>query len=60
MIYAVYKIIEEDPNTGYLWGKWMDPVQLSYAVFNMAKEGFYDVKIVAYKTPSEVTPFITW
>ena len=60
MIYAVYKIIEDDPNTGYLWGKWMDPVQLSYAVFNMAKEGFYDIKVVTYKNPCEVTPFITW
>lgn len=60
MIYAVYKIIEEDPSTGYLWGKWMDPIEMSYAVFNMAKEGFYDIKVVAYKTPSEVTPFITW
>ena len=60
MIYAVYKIIEEDPNTGYLWGKWMDPVEMSYAVFNMAKEGFYDIKIVVYKNPSEVVPFITW
>ena len=60
MIYAVYKIIEEDPNTGYLWGKWIDPIEMSYAVFNMAKEGFYDIKVVKYKTPSEVTPFITW
>ena len=60
MIYAVYKIIEEGPNTGYLWGKWIDPVQLSYAVFNMAKEGFYDIKVVTYKNPCEVTPFITW
>ena len=60
MIYAVYKINEEEPNTGYLWGKWIDPVQLSYAVFNMAKEGFYDIKVVTYKTPCEVTPFITW
>lgn len=60
MIYAVYKIIEEDPNTGYLWGKWMDPISLSYAVFNMAKEGFYDIKVVTYKNPCEVTPFITW
>jgi hypothetical protein len=60
MIYAVYKIIEEDPNTGYLWGKWTDPVELSYAVFNMAKEGFYDIKVVQYKNPSEITPFITW
>ena len=59
MIYAVYKIIEEEPNTGYLWGKWVDPVELSYAVFNMAKEGFYDIKVVTYKTPSEVIPFIT-
>ena len=60
MIYAVYKILEDEPNTGYLWGKWMDPVEMSYAVFNMAKEGFYDIKIVVYKNPSEVTPFITW
>ena len=60
MIYAVYKIIEEEPNTGYLWGKWMDPVEMSYAVFNMAKEGFYDIKVVKYKNPCEVTPFITW
>ena len=60
MIYAVYKIYEEEPNKGYIWGKWMDPVKLSYAVFNMAKEGVYDIKIVVYKNPSEVTPFITW
>ena len=60
MIYAVYKIIEEEPNIGYLWGKWTDPVEMSYAVFNMAKEGFYDIKTVVYKNPSEVTPFITW
>ena len=60
MIYAVYKIIEEDPNTGYLWGKWIDPVEMSYAVFNMAKEGFYDIKVVTYKNPCEVTPFVTW
>ena len=38
----------------------MDPVEMSYAVFNMAKEGFYDIKIVVYKNPSEVVPFITW
>ena len=60
MVYAVYKIIEEDPNTGYLWGKWIDPVEMSYAVFNMAKEGFYDIKVVTYKNPCEVTPFVTW
>ena len=60
MVYAVYKIIEEDPNTGYLWGKWIDPVEMSYAVFNMAKEGFYDIKVVTYKNPCQVTPFVTW
>ena len=60
MVYAVYKIIEEDPNTGYLWGKWIDPVEMSYAVLNMAKEGFYDIKVVTYKNPCEVTPFVTW
>lgn len=59
MIYAVYKIIEEEPNKGYLWGKWMDPVEMSYAVFNMAKDGFYDIKTVVYKNPSEVKPIIT-
>lgn len=60
MIYAVYKIIEEEPNKGYLWGKWTDPVEMSYAVFNMAKEGFYDIKIVVYRNPSEALLFITW
>ena len=60
MIYAVYKIYEDEPRKGYYWGKWMDPIQLSYAVFNMAKEGFYDIKVVTYKNPCEVTPFITW
>ena len=60
MIYAVYKIIEDEPNTGYLWGKWMNVTDLAYATFNMAKEGFYDIKVVTYKTPSEGTPFITW
>ena len=59
MIKTIYKIIEDEPNKGYFWGKWMDPVELSYAVFNMAKEGFYDIKVVTYKTPSEVIPFIT-
>lgn len=60
MIYAVYKIIEEEPDKGYFWGKWTDPVEMSYAVFNMAKEGFFDIKIMVYKNPSEVTPIITW
>lgn len=60
MIYAVYKIIEEEPNKGYFWGSWGDTIKLSYAVFEMAKQGFYDIKIVEYKNPSEVTPFITW
>ena len=60
MIYAVYKINEEENNKGYFWGKWTDPISLSYAVFNMAKEGFYDIKIVEYRNPCEVTPFITW
>ena len=60
MIYAVYRINEEEPNIGYFWGKWADPVEMSYTVFNMAKEGFYDIKIVVYNNPSEVLPSITW
>lgn len=60
MIYAVYKILAEEPNKGYFWGKWMDPIALGYACFSMADTGVDDIKIVEYKTPSEVTPFITW
>lgn len=60
MIYAVYKILEEEPNKGYFWGTWTDPIKLSYAVFEMAKGCFYDIKIVEYKNHSEVEPFITW
>ena len=60
MIYAIYKIIEDEPRKGYCWGTWSNPIDLAYACFNMAKEGFYDIKVVAYKNSSEVTPFITW
>ena len=61
MIYAVYKIYEEEPNKGYYWGKWSDPIALAYACFRMASSiGVNDIKIVAYNSDKEIIPEITW
>ena len=60
MIYAVYKIIADEPRKGYYWGKWSNPIDLAYACFNMAGTGVDDIKIVEYKSPSDVQMFITW
>lgn len=60
MIYAVYKIFADEPNKGYYWGKWPDPISLAYACFNMAGTGVDDIKIVAYNSDKEIIPEITW
>ena len=60
MIYAVYRILTEEPNKGYYWGTWNDPVKLAYACFNMAGTGVDDIKIVAYNNDKEIIPEITW
>lgn len=46
MIFVVYKIFEDEPNKGYYWGKWSNPVDLAYACFNMAKIGADDIKVI--------------
>ena len=59
MIFVVYRILEDEPRKGYYWGKWTDPVKLSYAVFNMAKEGFYDIKVIM-QMDGPVKDIIEW
>ena len=53
MIYVVYKIFNDEPNTGYYWGKWDDPIKLGHACFNLAKI-VDDIKIVAYNITDEI------
>ena len=59
MIYAVYKIFEDEPNKGYYWGKYEDPIKLAYACFNLSKI-LYDLKIVAYDGWDDIKPEIEW
>ncbi len=60
MIYAVYKIIADEPNKGYYWGKWSNPIDLAYACFGMADTGVDDIKIVAYNSMDEIKTEIEW
>ena len=57
--YAIYKIFEEEPNKGYYWGKYDDPIKLAYACFNLAKV-VYDLKIVTYDGWDDIKPEIEW
>ena len=53
MIYAVYKVFNDEPNKGYYWGKWDDPIKLAYACFNLAKV-VDDIRIIAYNSTDEI------
>ena len=60
MIYVVYKVFMDEPNKGYYWGKWEDPIKLAYACFDMAGTGVDNIKIVEYDGWDDVKPEIEW
>lgn len=60
MIYAIYRVFEDDPNKGFYWGKYEDPVILAYACYNLAKLNLYDIKIVTYTKDEDILAEVTW
>lgn len=60
MIYAIYRIFEDDSNKGFYWGKYDDPVLLAYACYNLAKLNLYDIKIVTYNSGEYILTEVTW
>ena len=58
--YAVYRVFEDEPNKGYYWGKYDDPIKLAYACFNLCVDGCTDIKIVTYDGWDNIEPEIEW
>ena len=54
MFYAIYKIYEDEPNVGYLWGAYTNPKKLATSSFELAKSGVYAIEVVEYNNSDEV------
>ena len=54
MFYAIYKIYEDEPDVGYLWGVYMNPKKLATSSFELAKSGVYAIEVVEYNNSNEV------
>ena len=54
MIYAIYRVYNSNPNIGYYWGKYEDPVKLAYACFNLGELAVADIKVVTYSNYNDI------
>ena len=54
MFYAIYRIHEDEPNVGYLWGIYTNPKRLATSSFELAKSGVYAMKVIEYNNSDEV------
>ena len=60
MIYAVYRVFEDEPRRGYYWGRYEDPVKLAYACFNLCADGCTDIKITEHEREDALEGIIGW
>lgn len=60
MIYVVYRIFEDEPNKGYFWGRWKDPLKLAYSCFNLRAEGCTAIKIIEHEDDGCIESVIEW
>lgn len=60
MYYVVYRMYKDEPNKGYYWGKWKDPIELAYACYNMYQLGFADIKIIQHEDDGCIEDTIEW
>jgi hypothetical protein len=58
MFYAIYRINENEPNVGYLWGAYTNPKRLATSSFKLAKAGIYAIIVVEYNNSNEVKDII--
>ena len=58
MLYVIYRVYADEPNKGYYWGKYKDPIQLANACYNMYPLGFYGFKIIQHEDDGCIEPEI--
>lgn len=54
MIYVIYKFYDEEPDVGYYWGKYEDPVTLDRALASLAEMGVYDTRVIPYSYTDDI------
>ena len=60
MTFIVYKILEDEPNKGYYWGMYEDPVKLANSCFDLAKKGLYGIKVVPVENTLHIPQLVEW
>lgn len=55
MVYAIYRISEDEPNVGYLWGAYTNPKRLATSSFELAKTGVYAIKVLEYSDSDKIS-----